>query len=513
MDFGRHNWLGDIECFSDRVRRPRKEHELIEILEDIKENPSPVRPMGSRHSMTPCMAAKRGEGWGTAVDMTCFTELRDESGLQVDRSTDPVTVTVPAGRTFIEVARELRDEHDLTFNVITELGRLTVGAAACGATKDSSGTGEFGQVCHDVVGMRLILPDGCAKQLTRKEHGREFEALCCSYGLFGIVTEVTFRVVQHSYVSLCHEEIPLERFDERTRELLKDGNALFLYLFPFEDPPRIIAEVRRKVTAEQSRGYWRLWLRNFCWLWGLHIAVRIPVIRRFVPALVRWFLLWIMHPAAVSPVDQIVDFRHKSPKFTFSMWAFPRGEFAKILAAYFALCQEARKKCGFRTFLPQVSYHIGRDTSSLLSYSYDSDVWTLDPIASGKQPGWDALGGNFAFLDMFNQLCISRGGKPLFNQTPRLTPGHAVRAFGARLTEFDEIRRKFDPKDRMLNDYFAERIALEGFQKLDESALVRDAQRRAEFVTTVDNEIGALAKVQQPVDQLERPGAEGPRRG
>jgi FAD/FMN-containing dehydrogenase len=512
MDLGRRNWLGDIECFGERLRRPRNEDELIRILQDAKENPSPVRPMGSRHSMTRCMQAQRDGKWGTAVDMRQFTQLRDGTGLRVHRSTDGITVTVPAGRTFIDVATELRD-HDLTFNVITELGTLTVGAAACGATKDSSGTGEFGQVCHDVVGMTLIQPNGEPVELTREKDGEQFEALCCSYGLFGIVTEVTFRVVPHSYVSLCHEEIPLERFDERTKELLDDGNALFLYLFPFGKRPRIIAEVRRTVDADRSRGYWRLWLRNFFWRIGLHFFVRIPLVGRLVPAGVRWFLLWIMRPAAVSPVDQIVDFRHDSPKFakfTFSMWAFPRKSFASILEEYFALCRAERDKGGFHTFLPQVSYHIGQDESSLLSYSHDSDVWSLDPISSGRDPGWDAYGGDFAFLDRFNEQCISRGGKPLFNQTPRLTRTLVERAFGDRLGRFETIRRQFDPKGRMLNDYFAGLLPLEGLQKLDQRPFVDAAQGRTETVTAIYNEVGALAKVQQPVDERGRPGPRVP---
>jgi hypothetical protein len=30
-----------------------------------------------------------------------------------------------------------------------------------------------------------------------------------------------------------------------------------------------------------------------------------------------------------------------------------------------------------------------------------------------------------------------------------------VRAFGERLDRFESARRRFDPKDRMLNEYFA----------------------------------------------------------
>jgi hypothetical protein len=158
---------------------------------------------------------------------------------------------------------------------------------------------------------------------------------------------------------------------------------------------------------------------------------------------------------AASPVSQIVDFRGRSPKFTFSMWAFlkepPPGmpRFPEILSQYFAFCRRCAQAGAFHTLLPHVSYHIGQDRSSLLSYSYDGDVWTLDPIASGDEPGWGA------FLDQFNERSSAWGGKPLFNQTPQLTHEQAGQAFAGRLARFEDIRRSFDPGERMLNDYFA----------------------------------------------------------
>ncbi|HJS76244.1 MAG TPA: hypothetical protein VJ778_02450, partial [Burkholderiales bacterium] len=161
---------------------------------------------------------------------------------------------------------------------------------------------------------------------------------------------------------------------------------------------------------------------------------------------------------AVSPVAQIVDFeklaeesKGKTPKFTFSMWAFPTQPaggrpFAEILAEYFSFCKDAE---GFSPLLPQVSYHIEKDTSSLLSYSHQSDVWTLDPIAAEGEPGWEK------FAKAFNDRCSEWGGTPLFNQTPFLERRHVVRAFGDRLDRFEAARRRFDPGRRMLNDYFA----------------------------------------------------------
>ena len=446
------NWFGNIQCSAGEPPRPESEQEVADILANPVRYPGPVRPMGSRHSMTACMAARAvgGAKWGTAVDMTGLT-----GPLSVRREPGNITVTVPAGRTFFDVSRELRDEHGLQFRVITELGTLTVGAGACAATKDSSAHGEPGQVCADVVGMRVVRPDGQVVELRRGESDRgdrDLEAHCSSYGLFGIVTAVTFKVVEHEPVSLRHEELTLDDFDRRTEELLAQGYALFLYLFPFEERPRIVAEVRGKATRPEPHGELALWLRNRFWREWLHILVRSPL-RRWVPCGVRWFLVHLVNAGAVSPVNQIVNFREGAKRpFTFSMWAFPRKKeapFSEILRRFFDFCRSSDAK-GFRSFLPQVSYHIGKDRSSLLSYSRESDVWTLDPIATGEEPGWEA------FLSAFNDLCSAWGGTPLLNQTPKLENAHLVRAFGPRLIDFKATRRRFDPDDRMLNQYFEE---------------------------------------------------------
>ena len=52
-----------------------------------------------------------------------------------------------------------------------------------------------------------------------------------------------------------------------------------------------------------------------------------------------------------------------------------------------------------------------------------------------------------------------RGGIPLFNQTDRVTPAQLQRALGDRLKTFSAARRKFDPTDRLLNDYFRQMLS------------------------------------------------------
>ena len=478
-----HNesWFGTpIQSSTGVIERPRSDAEVEAILKDDRRFPSPVRPVGSRHSMTPCISAgAAGEPgkWGTLVDMTSFTTLSDEAGnptnlpLRVNWEARPITVTVPAGRTFYDVAHELRskqhgDVKGLQFRVNTELGTLTMGAAACGATKDSSFPGEYGQVCSDVVGMRLITPDG--KRHNLKDGDEDFAALRCSYGLFGIVTEVTFRVEEHRDISIRHEKCKLGEFPERSREWLSDGNAVFLYLFPHDD--RIVAELRKKVRApagervEREEKSARLEGRNFFWRNGLHVIAKAagrmgPARDEALDALDEALEIYFVKQLQidrVSPVGQIVDFDKEDTehRFTFSMWAFPEGQFARILPEYFRFCKD--RQAIFRAGLPHVSYHIARDPSSLLSYSHSHPVWTLDPICpevEAHEPGWEQ------FLREFNGWCSALGGVPLLNQTPHLDRSHLTSAFGQRLRDFETARRRLDPGNRMLNDYFAKLLA------------------------------------------------------
>jgi hypothetical protein len=94
-----------------------------------------------------------------------------------------------------------------------------------------------------------------------------------------------------------------------------------------------------------------------------------------------------------------------------------------------------------------VGYRIERDQRALFSYSYDGTVMTIDPVSTAN-PGWKQ------FLEAYNQFCIDRGGIPLFNQTDGITPAQAKMGFGDRLKAFEETRKRFDPGDRLLNDYF-----------------------------------------------------------
>ena len=67
------NYDGGIVTTPQQIVRPTTVEELQEILRDTDKYPSPVRAMGSNHSLTPCASST-----GTIVDMDGLQRSRQD---------------------------------------------------------------------------------------------------------------------------------------------------------------------------------------------------------------------------------------------------------------------------------------------------------------------------------------------------------------------------------------------------------------------------------------------------
>ena len=134
--------------------------------------------------------------------------------------------------------------------------------------------------------------------------------------------------------------------------------------------------------------------------------------------------------------DQIIRYPvvADASRYTFSLSAFPEPAYAAVLTGYFAFCKQYYEQHGYRTNMLNVGYWISKDRNSLLSYSYDGPVMTIDPVSTGN-PGWPE------FLTAYNQFCSAHGGIPLFNQTDEITRAQVQQALGDRLKTFASARR------------------------------------------------------------------------
>ena len=88
-----------------------------------------------------------------------------------------------------------------------------------------------------------------------------------------------------------------------------------------------------------------------------------------------------------------------------------------------------------------VGYRISKDQNSLLPYSYDGRVITIDPVSTGGA-------ASTRLLDADNELCIGPDGKPLLKETPQPARAQLGRAYCDRLAAFAQARQAHDPDGR-----------------------------------------------------------------
>jgi FAD/FMN-containing dehydrogenase len=437
------NWFGDLKSTPAKIVPVSSTAEIVAILQNEADYPSPVRAIGSTHSTTECGAA---EG-GTVLLMRGMAAIK-EIGSE--------TLRVEAGAIHLDMARAL-EAAGKQFYVNTEIGSLTAGSAACCGTKDASMPGEFGMVGSYVTGVRMIMPDGTDRSFNDDDDPAMMQLIRSSYGTFGIIHEVTFRIRALRHLKVYHETFKIGDFIDRLDDLRARNESMMYYIFPFEDV--ITVEFRAyqpDLSPSPNRTGWLL--RNLGWA---NLAPRVAHVDSFLPRRFRNELLeatdlaWratletFVQQDYTVPADQIISYPAVADqrRYTFTFCAFPEAEFGRALADYVDFAKRYDAAHDFRANLSAVGYRVLQDQRAQLSYSFDGNVMTIDPVSTGD-------GGWKPFLHEYNAFCEARGGLPLFNQSFGVTREMADKAFGSRIEAVRRQRAIFDPGNRLLNSYF-----------------------------------------------------------
>jgi hypothetical protein len=445
------NWKRSIFYHASSVEKVASVEDIQRIIKDRERYPAPVRVRGSHHSTTRCVVADGG----TVIDMKGMNRI-----LSIDKAAK--TITMEAGVLHIDAAKALEKE-ELQLYVNCEIGNLTVGSGACGGTKDASyfadGAWEFGQVASYCVGMKAVQADGSILEVTDDDEPELMAAMRSSYGMLGVIYEVTFKVKTISAMSVEHVAFHVDDFADRLDALIAQNRSMMLYLFPFLD--RVVIEYRGDVPGVPVKpGSWQWRVRNYTWktLWPLiakTLGYGIPVralrfaLIKGINRLTSLILVRLIRDRNSSPADQVIRYADTAPyaSYTFSIWAFSRETYPQAIKDYFAFCKNYNKRNHYRCDLMNVGYHIVQDRQSLFSYTRRGPALTLDPVATGL-PGWED------FLIAYNQFCSDHDGTPLFNQTGSLAPYQAQKAFHGEINQFLTIRARMDPDDRFYTEYF-----------------------------------------------------------
>ncbi|HVO83086.1 MAG TPA: FAD-binding protein [Syntrophobacteria bacterium] len=442
------NYDGSVVTSPQKVVRPESVEELQTILRDAEQFPAPVRAMGSYHSLTPCASSS-----GTMVSMSGLNRI-------VHLDTENMRLTAQAGLQLVEAAAILR-RHGVQFMLNIEIGNMTLGSAACCQTKDSLDGVEHGQVNSYVTRIKWVNPTGGLEEASEEDNPELLSLVRASYGMCGIVYEVTFRIKPLEIIQFNYS---LHNIKDLTQEQVSRAIATNESIVCWAIGRSVVIQTRNR--AARLKRAWLAGARRRTWNFVGAFVGR--AIRRYTPGTLLthlvedlWFalqraayrLLGLTGGFALYNPDKTVNYERTPPsaKYAFTFWAFPREEWVGNLKAYLDFAEDHLRRYGFRCNLPLGSYFIRKDTSSLLSYSYAGDIISIDPIhACGDD---EKVAWKF-FLQEFNTWAHGRGGIPLLNQSPFVEREHVVTAYGERWKRLSDWIRTVDPGGRMLNPFF-----------------------------------------------------------
>jgi hypothetical protein len=444
------NYDGSITTSPQQLVYPQTVQEIQSILKDPATYPSPVRAKGSYHSLTPCASST-----GTILDMTHMAQI-----IEIDTVNN--ILTAQAGIQVIDASKALR-EHDLQFMTNIEIGNMTLGAASCCHSKDALDGIEFGQMNSYVTKIKWVTPAGDLAEASEADSPDLLRFARSSYGLAGIIYEVSFRVEPIQALHFTYLPRPVDDLTEAEVENLMDtSEGLICWTVGrtcvFQRRQRVAdTNILSTLEANARRKLW-----NFGDAHAGHLIDQFLKDKTIRDAIqnadfdITKFLYSTLHlfgGITLLAPDKIIDYRNTpdSAKYAFTFWAFPRAQWLATLRAYLDFADQHFKTTGFRCNMPLGAYHIRLDTNSILSYTHDQEIFSIDPIhASTDDTTWHY------FLQQFNDFAFQRNGIPLLNQSPFVQQKHVQAAYGQRWLDFAQWVRKMDPNGRMLNPFFAD---------------------------------------------------------
>jgi len=443
------NYDGSITSTPQQLIYPKSAQEIQSILKDTVTYPSPVRAKGSYHSLTPCASTD-----GTMLDMTQMTQV-----LSIDTVNN--TFTAQAGLQIIDASKALR-QHDLQFKTNIEIGNMTLGAAACNHSKDALDGIEFGQMSSYVIDIKWVTPSGDLAEASQADTPDLLRLARSSYGLVGVVYEVTFQVEPIQALHFTYTPRPVDQLTQAEVDTFLDTSE---GLICWTVNRTCVFQCRQQVKEPGIFATLLANARRMLWNFGdahaghlIDQFLKDQTLRDAVQNAdfdVTNFLYSTLHlfgGITLLAPDKIIDYRNTpdSARYAFTFWAFPRAQWLDTLRAYLDFADQYFQTTGFRCNMPLGAYHIRLDTSSILSYTHDQEIFSIDPIhASTDDTVWHA------FLQAFNDFAAQRNGIPLLNQSPFITAQHVQAAYGQRWTDFAQWVKTSDPTGRMLNPFFA----------------------------------------------------------
>jgi FAD binding domain/D-arabinono-1,4-lactone oxidase len=415
---------------------------LRKVLGADSSVPLPVRPRGAGAAVTDCNRTETG----TTLMTTGLDRI-----VNIDDFNH--TVTVQSGVRLDTLVNALA-EHGLEMIGGFDLQGRTVGgaiAAPCFGPCIGNGGGYFSS---HVASLKVVRADGQLMKIESQQQNL-LAAMRMSFGMLGVIYEATLRVRPIRTFSASHRRVSIDKFASVVDALASGDVGFKFYMMPYRD--RVYLDLRR-YDADPGTAYNAPWkLKD----WGestvlphifksLNRVLPIPSVKYRLIDSISEATQGLVNTRFVSNGNNAAA-RGKadSRRCFYSTWCFPAANFSMVVKAYRDFCATTYAQSRYRCDMPAIGYRLCRDTSAVLSPSYDEAMIALT-AASTQARGWDD------FVIDLAEFAEHWGGMPLISQSRALRAEHVIQTYGKRLDFFRRLRRQLDPHGRLLSPFMAQ---------------------------------------------------------
>jgi FAD-linked oxidoreductase len=408
------NWSGMQVANPVARPMPASEAELAALLASTQ---GELRAAGAGHSFTGLVPTA-----GTLVSLDRLSGL-----IAVDKQA--MTATVHAGTRLGVLARAL-DAQGLALRNLPDIDAQTLAGAIATGTH---GTGASLPALHDdVVGARVVTPDGQVVELLSPRDDDRLAALRVSLGSLGIVSQLTLRVLP---VYNLQRKVWLQPIED----LLHDAPALAakhrhfeVFVLPFTGyaaavvhDPYAGSDFSTPPTADDEvladLKHLRDWLGRF-------------------PSLRTWAAQRLIDPHQTEQARQrayrlLANVR--PVRFNETEWHLPAERGIACLRQVVAEVQKHNE-----AFFP-IEFRWVRGDSAWLSPFHGRDSCSIAVHAAADE-ACDYI------VKLAAAVCAPAGGRPHWGKLHPLAAAQLAPRY-PRWSDFQQLRRSFDPQGRMLN--------------------------------------------------------------
>jgi FAD/FMN-containing dehydrogenase len=399
------NWVGNQSFIARHKAEPSSEDELAALVHEASSLNLPIRVAGAGHSFTPVV-----------VTSGLLLSLKNIQGL-VSADLDRKRVVVRAGTGIGDIGQELKR---IGLSLANQ-GDIDTQAIAGALSTGTHGTGiELGCLSSQMVGMRLVQPDGSILEIDGDRDTATMAAAQVSIGMLGVISTITLQAISAYNLK---ETLWREDFDscmERHDELAASNRHFSFFWCPVAESRRLYCLPDVAAVSKVKREY------DVCEMKVMNVTDKAPYSdeRNFER---------VAYSSEIYPIEYIPNFHELE-------YAIPVETGKEALRQIRELMLTKHTNCIY-----PVEYRFVAGDSGMLSPYYQRASVTISVSGGPGIDYWSYLLDVDAVLRQYGAR--PHWGKLHFNRAddmPSLYP---------RFHDFQAIRRKLDPSGCFLNDH------------------------------------------------------------